>query len=115
MLEYLKPLKKDNLDVIMFLPGEQDNSLMVMGQEYKNPGTKVGGSSVGDCYHIMLFKQDEETYEVKHLDKFEAILSSPLDYISMLIPQDWFGIICRKTTTSDKFAEEAFDNIKQNC
>jgi hypothetical protein len=115
MLEYLKQIKDSNPDVIMFLPGEEDNSLIVMGQEYQNPGTKIDGSEFGDCYHIILFKQDEETYDVKFLDKFEAILTSPLDYISMLIPDDWFGIVCRKTTTSDKFAKEAFDNIRENC
>lgn len=115
MLEYLKQLKDSNPDVIMFLPGEKDNSLVVMGQEYKNPGIKLDGSESGDCYHIILFKQDQETYDVKFLDKFEAILTSPLDYISMLIPDDWFGIICKKTTTSEKFAKEAFDNLQEDC
>lgn len=115
MLEYLKQLKDKNPDAILFLPGETENGIVIMGQEYVNPGTKLGGSAAGDCYHIILFKQDQETYDVKFLDKFEAILTSPLDYISMLIPDDWFGIVCKKTTTSEKFAEEAFDNLKENC
>jgi hypothetical protein len=69
----------------------------------------------GEYIDESLVELFEETYDVKFLDKFEAILTSPLDYISMLIPDDWFGIVCRKTTTSDKFAKEAFDNIRENC
>jgi len=35
--------------------------------------------------------------------------------MSTLIPDDWYGIICRKTTTSKEFVEDTFDKIKALC
>ena len=44
------------------------------------------------------------------LDKFEGILVEPREYVSRMIKEDWYGYICRKTTTSEKVSNEIFDN-----
>ena len=114
MLEFLKTLNDADYDTYLFLPGEEENKIHVQGSMYKDPGTKLGGSMLGDCYHIILFKEDDEGAVIK-LDLFEAILSAPLEYISMLMPDDWYGIICKKTTTSQPYVQKTFDNIKEMC
>ena len=114
MLEAIKHLKDDNCDTFLFLPTDKEDQIHFQGSKYKNPGTKLDGTEMGDCYHIILFKEDEDG-SVIHLDKFEAILMAPLEYISRLIPDNWFGVICRKTTTSENYVKETFDNIKESC
>jgi len=103
MLDFLQTLKKDNFDFITFLAGEEDGKISVMGSQYANPGENVGGNTLGDLYHIVLFRDSEENEEeYDDVDNFEAILACPLEYISGLIPSGFYGIIARKTTTSDK-------------
>lgn len=111
MLEFLKELDGSNHDAIFFVPGEEENEIHIETKSLLDPGEKLGGSEIGDSYHIILFKTDEENGP-KDLDRWEAILLNPLEYISTLIPQNWFGMVCRKTTTSGKFADDLFDKLK---
>ena len=112
MLDYLEPLKKTKYDCLMFIPGEKPGSLHIEGSEYKDIGTKIGGSELGDNYHILLYKDNEEK-GIHNLDLFEGILMDPLEYASRLIPQGWYGVFAKKTTTSDEFINKAFDSLKQ--
>lgn len=114
MLESLKKLSEENFDTLLFLPTEEENQIQVQGSMYINPGVKLNGSQLGDCYHIILFKENDEG-NVTHLDLFEAILAAPLEYVSRLMPDDWYGIICRKTTTSDEYVQKTFDSLKEMC
>jgi hypothetical protein len=101
--------KIKDFDVLFFLPQNED-SLKIELCEYTNPGEQVGGNNMGKEYHIALFKCDDEgTYD--H-DLFDAILADPKTYISALIPQDWYGFVARKTTTSNEFVKETLDMIK---
>ena len=113
MLEFLKDIKNDNPDAILFLPGEKEHEVQVEGAAYLNPGDDVGGSLMGKSYDIILFKENYKEDKIYNVDKFEAILSEPFEYISSLIPQNWFGIIARKTTTSNNFVCSAFDKLKE--
>ena len=114
MLDFLKPMKNEKYDFLTFLAGEQKDSIHIEGTEYKDPGEKLGGNNLGDSYHVVLFK-DHKTDKDKYaeLDTFEAILCEPLEYISGLIPAGFYGIIARKTTTSDKIINKLLDNVKQ--
>jgi len=114
MLESLKHLKDEKLDTYTFFPSEVDGQIHFKGSNYAVPGTKLDGSEMGDCYHIILFKESEEE-TVIHLDRFEAILIDPLEYMSRLLLDGWFGVICKKTTTSHEYIEETFDMIKEAC
>ncbi len=114
MLDFLEPLKKQNVDFFTFLAGENDGHIQVMGSEYANPGEKIGGSSLGDLYHIVLFrdsKVDREEYD--EVDSFEAILTCPLEYASGLIPGGFYGIIAKKTTNSHKIMDKLLAMMKK--
>jgi hypothetical protein len=111
MLEFLKEFSKENHDAIFFLPGDKKGSIKIEGATYKNPGEVIGGSNIGDAYHIILFKEDEETEELYNVDSFEGIFIDPLEYMSSLITQDWYGIVARKTTTSTDFIQKTFDKL----
>jgi len=110
MLEYLKDVAKTDYDTVFFVPGPKEDSIEIEGSQYKDRGVKIGGNDIGDEFHIILFKETEDG-EICHLDKFDAILGEPMEYISRLIPQNWYGIVARKTTTSGKFVDNLFDNL----
>jgi hypothetical protein len=115
MLEFLKPLKNQTYDFLTFLEGKKDGSIEILSQDYANPGEKIGGSVMGDSYHIILFrdhKEDKDAYS--DLDRFEAILADPLEYISRLIPAGFYGIIARQTTTSTDIINRLVDRFNEN-
>jgi len=113
MNEILKEMKQGNYDVFTFFPGEKEHQVLIQGNSYKDPGEKLDYNDTGDCYHIILFKENGEIIE--QLDRYDAILTSPVDYLSMLMEQDWYGAIFRKTTTSDAISQKLFDNLTQSC
>jgi hypothetical protein len=114
MLEMLKPLKESKLDFLYFLAGDTEDQIHIMGSEYSNPGEKIGGNNLGDLYHIVLFRDDEKnSNEYSDVDQFEAILACPLEYASGLIPGGFYGIIARKTTTSDTMMKKLLDFMKK--
>jgi hypothetical protein len=113
MLEFLKEFSKENHDAIFFLPGDEEDQITIEGATYKESGNKIGGSEMGDSYHVILFKESSETEELYDVDRFEAIFSDPFEYISVLIPQNWYGVIAKQTTTSHTFINKIFDKLQQ--
>jgi hypothetical protein len=115
MLDFLKELSSD-VDMIKFLPHDKiKNGLEVTGEKYKENLEYIGGTTVGSAWHVILFKWNDEKGKVYDTDKFDAIFSEPREYISSLIPENWYGIFVKKTTKSDKIMNEMFDNIKSMC
>ena len=115
MLDYLEQFKNKEFDFLTFLEGEQKNSIEIMGTEYQERGEKLNVGLMGDSWHIVLFRENKEDSErYSDMDAFEAVLVEPLEYISGLIPAGFFGIIARKTTTSDKIINNIVDRIKQD-
>jgi len=114
MLEFLQPLKDRNHDFFTFLAGEEEGAINIMGSEYVNPGEKIGGSSLGDLYHIVLFRDSKENRdEYDDVDTFEAILACPLEYASGLINGGFYGIIAKKTTTSHNLMDKLVAMMKK--
>jgi hypothetical protein len=111
MLEFLKILKEEQFDAYFFLPGDKKNEVQVEGAIYKNPGDPIGVSKMGNTYHVILFKENYDTDELYGVDRFDAIFADPLEYMSGLIPENWFGIMARKTTTSNNFIQKTFDKL----
>lgn len=112
--EVLNELKRSDYDFITFLSGDREGEISIMATEYNEKGDSVGGSIMGDAYHIVLFrdhKTDPEKYD--DLDSFEAILVDPMEYISRLIPCGFYGIIGRKTTTSGKVIDKLLDTFNK--
>jgi hypothetical protein len=113
--EILKEIKKDDFDFLTFLSGDKKGQIDIMTTDYNDPGESVGGNSMGKEYHIVLFrdhKTDPEKYD--DLDVFEAILLDPIEYVSRLIPAGFYGIIGRKTTTSDKIIQKLVANFNES-
>ena len=111
MLDYLKEVG-DEFDALFFLPMEDEDSINIMTNKYKNPGQPIKGNNIGDWWHILLFKCNEESGHVEDLDIFDAIFIDPREYISGLIPQGWYGVIAKKTTTSHNLLDDAIDKFK---
>jgi hypothetical protein len=109
MIEFPEEMKKCKYDVLFFLPGSKHETIHLEQQVYKKPGKKLDGSVLGDAYHIVLFKLEED--EMVDLDNFDAILIDPFTYIGQLIPQNWYGLVAKKTTTSKKFLKSTLDNL----
>ena len=107
MLDVLKEI--DEYDTIFFVPHpEDDNQVKLEIAVYKDKGEKVGGTKLGDLFDIILFRFDDNEGVVVDLDRFEGILVEPREYVSRLVKQDWYGMVARKTTTSDSMANGVF-------
>jgi hypothetical protein len=114
MLDYLKLV--ENFDLLFFVPDdEHDNAMTVRGEQYLDLGEEIDKTSIGPSWTVMLFKYNEEDGNVMNLDRFDAVLSEPREYISSLIIDDWYGIIARRTTKSSQIIEELFDSLKELC
>ena len=109
MLDYLQPLKDSDIDVIMFFEGEKPDSIRIEGTQYEDRGEPVGASSMGNAYHIVLCKSHPTEDKYHEFDTFEAILAEPLEYISGLIPSGFYGIVAKKTTTSEPMYQRMLD------
>jgi hypothetical protein len=108
MLNLLRNVATD-YDAIFFTPHDkEDDAIEVRSVTYKEKGNEVGGTEMGHFYDIVLFRLSDE-YDMTDLDKFSAILVDPRVYISRMIKDDWYGLVAKKTTTSDRFVKDVFD------
>jgi len=105
MLDFMKELDAD-YDALFFMPHDDSNDKVeIHARKFVSPGEPVEGSSVGPSWHIVLFKLNEDG-TAKDVDTFDAILSEPKEYVSELIPLNFYGVVARKTTTSKVFLED---------
>lgn len=112
MLDFLREIKNEKFDAFFFIPGPEEDTVRVEGAKYKDPGENIGGNKMGDMYHIMLFREDGQGNPVDP-DLFEAILTEPLEYVSRMITCDFYGLVAKKTTTSNEFIQNTFDKLKE--
>jgi hypothetical protein len=111
MIESLKKLKQKNFDVIYCVSTDK-NGVDVYGNYYGGEVIRLDESQLGSKYHIILFKEDRKG-ELYNVDMFEAILIDPLEYLSGLLPQGWFGVFFKKTTVSGTIAKVLFDKLTE--
>lgn len=110
MLYFLEPIKDADLDCIKFLPNNAKmNSVNIESGDLKDPGEPIESSSIGDKYHINIFKKLPSGKFTA--DSFDAILTCPPEYVSNLIKCGWYGAVIRKTTTSHEINEEMKSNM----
>jgi hypothetical protein len=110
MKEFLRVLKDKNFDGINFYLNEDDEH-EVTGFQLKDFGEKKEGSMMGDMHDIIIVK-----YYPPHLpERFEAILSSPLHYISRMMEDGFVGVVVKATTTTDKFMEDIFVEMTKDA
>jgi hypothetical protein len=105
-------MKGEKFDFLSFLEGTKKNSIEIIGTEYANPGEPLDVGIMGESFHVILFRDHEEDPEqYSDAEHFDAVLVDPLEYISGLIPQGWYGIIARKTTTSKPLLDRLLANL----
>jgi hypothetical protein len=108
MLKQLQEIKE--YDAIFFIPHPEDETMTNINvASYKKTGDKIGGTELGDFYDIILFRMSEED-DIVDLEKFEAILVDPRVYVSRMVKDDWYGLVAKKTTTSDELVNNTFAN-----
>jgi hypothetical protein len=95
------------------MPGDREDEIHLQANHLNNPGDKVVPGIAGDWYHILLFKEDKDGF-VENYDDSEAVLIDPLEYMSMLIPNGWYGVVCKKTTISDEVIDDIVDKFFTN-
>lgn len=105
-----KKYEKSKADGIYFLPGEEDDELVISHWEFKpesefSGGTPVGGNEIGHMYHIAFFTEDEIGNPVFN-DHFEAVLGDPETYIKNLGGCGLYGCMVKKTNKSAKWFED---------
>lgn len=100
-------------DAVLFVPDPEgnENQLKVQVTKFKEFGEKIGGSPMGDLFDIIIFRLTDD-FDITHLERFEGILVDSREYISRMIKEDWYGYVCKKTTTSNKVSDEIFANWK---
>lgn len=108
MKEFLQHLKNNDFDGLNFFRNG-DGDLEINGFDYKNPGEKVGGTELGDLYHIIVFPEDPP----KMPELFDAILISPVHYVSRMIDDGFLGVVSKVTTNSRSVAEAMFQGMSK--
>lgn len=107
-----KKLKEEKCDAITFVPNPGNNDeTIVTGLTYREKGETIGSSSMGDLFEIILFSENEE--EFYDNDQFQAILVCPYTFSERMMNAGHFGMIARKTTTSDIIVEPFRNNINK--
>ena len=80
--------------------------------EYAN-GVKKDHSEMGDMYHIVFIKQNDEGDPVLD-ENFDAIFVDPVEYVNNLLGADLFGCVVRKTDKSEEWLEKYLTRIKES-
>lgn len=97
-------------DGFYFLPTDDDDDegLKFAYFNFKDEmagGVKEGHTSVGDFYHIAMFRKGEDGYPELD-DNFEAIFADPTVYVEGLVGSGLYGCVVRKTDKSGKWWED---------
>ena len=95
-------------DGFYLMPGDEEGSLSLSYFDFKDEfdkGKKVGGTDVGDMYHVIFFKQGGDSLPELD-DHFEAIFGDPETYIRGLIGANIYGCFVRKTENSFKWVDD---------
>lgn len=71
---------------------------------YDERGESCGDTDLGKQYHILIIPQEKQKPE--NIDKFKAILTDPLEYISRMLDLGYIGVIAKCTTTSDSIIDK---------
>ena len=104
-----KKIKEEKCDAISFLPSpDKEDETTILGLTYKDKGDNIGGSELGHSYDILTFKITDDDCVKDH---FEAILVCPYTYSEQLMTGGHFGLIAKRTTTSDDMVARVSKSI----
>jgi len=104
-----KKIKEEKCDAISFLPSaDKEDETTILGLTYKENGDNIGGSELGHSYDILTFKVTADDWVKDH---FEAILVCPYTYSEQLMMGGHFGLIAKRTTTSNEMVARVSNSI----
>ena len=108
--EIIKQIFADNADGVTFLPANGNvHDLNITGFKYtKKSKYEIG--NLGHLYHIMIYKCTNDGM-ITHPDNFVAVLTDPYVYVSSIIESGFFGVVTKKTKSSNKFIKEMFQGL----
>ena len=107
MREFLQQLKNNDFDGINFYRNE-DGDLEFSQFQFKDPGEKIGGTELGDCFDIIIVQEDPP----KMPERFQAILISPIDYVDRMAEVGFYGVVTKFTTTSKEIMDDIMVNME---
>jgi hypothetical protein len=106
LLDQIRKLAETPYDGFIFSPHpEKQFYTHIESFCYHDPGESIGGADFGKNYEILFLEPDKDDMIIE--DRFTAILSDPVVYLEHLVKSGFYGIIGRKTTTSNLF----FDSV----
>lgn len=109
LLEQIRELSEIPHDGFIFSPHEElEDHTHIETFCYKDPGDGVGECDSGKRYEIVFLEKAPGGGMILE-DNFDAILSDPVVYLHHLIKCGFYGVIGRKTTTSDLFFDSMFE------
>jgi len=106
-------MENSKYDGFYFLPLDDDDEGMKFSYFQLRDdiqGTPVDGNSIGDMYHVVMFKPGEDGYPVFD-DFFDAILGDPTKYVENLIGAEIYGCVLRKTDKSGQWIEDYLTRV----
>lgn len=103
------PNKDIEYDGIYFLPGDEENELMISYWSFKDKdlakAKPVDNNQMGDMYHVAFFKRNEKG-EPSFDDAFEAIFADPSIYVNNLAGVGVYGCMVKKTEKSSEWFDD---------
>ena len=112
MLKVFQEAKKANCHALTFLPSDRpEENAVIQGLHYKDAGVTIKTQSdIGDLYDIIIFRGNEvDGYH--DLERFEAILACPYTYSNRMYQGHYYGIVAKKTTTSEDIVESIVSKL----
>ena len=97
-------------DGVYFLPHTDGENEGLKYQFFELKDEAIDGSSMGNKYHLVFFKEGEDGLPVLE-DQFEAILVDPATYLRGLLGAGVYGCILKKTAKSQDWIDKYLDGV----
>jgi hypothetical protein len=112
MKEIFVKMKDAKCHAIAFLPSENpEEQAIIQGLHYKELGDTIKTQSdIGDLYDIIIFRGDIDK-GFSDLEQFEAVLSCPFTYSDRMYHGNYYGVVAKKTTTSNEVVDSLIEKI----
>ncbi len=106
VIKFIQENANQNCFIFYFNEDGEVKENLIRCSEYKDPGIKLPGSSLGDLYEIIVVSAKK-----KEVERFQAILISPAVYINRMLNDGFWGAVGNATTSSKKIFDELEEGI----
>jgi len=88
-----------------------ETSVKIEGFTLDDIGEKKPGSVMGDWYDIIILADIHKKQFIP--ERFEAILTSPIDYVERMIDDGFQGVVVRSTEKSGKYMDKVYKQLNE--